>query len=451
MEKNSINPELCIARKNQTNNYNFQCPFKKKIGHYCGKHKNYLLNKLVPINDKNETTNEVNDKNDNKKDIDKNDTNKKNTDKKDNELIYENISNYDDLNSLKHNLKTKITKKKNSNLIIPYEYHKLSKLSLTLIDYLYDKELKYPDKFIKKSYKYYKLDKYNKKETTLKIQNYDVQVKSKYIKSKLQSFFETLLIANININSLILLQNNIKKYLNNKKIKIHGPALMNRTLCNNNTDFYSFDNISEIDNKYFFSYKDKDGFIYGFHIESFINLLSNQINATNPYNRVVISKNIKNSAIQIWTELNNKKDMPNYININSAKNIKDKVRNKCLVVFQKMDLFGYQTKIDWILNLTVNKVRHLYRSIKNYWEYKAQLTAEVKLKIYPEGNPFLGINTNRIYNINRFIVMDTILDLMNLLVSKGITDDDKNQGCIILLFAINDINNECGQSNPWLI
>jgi hypothetical protein len=438
METPSINLELCSARKNQTNNYHLQCPSKRKIGHYCGKHKNYLLKKLIPIDQQYDV-------------IDKNKGDKNDIDKKENELIYDNISCTDDLNSLKHNIKTKMTKKKHSTLIIPYEYHKLSKLTLTLIDYLYDKELKYPVTFIKKSYKYYKLDKYNKREINLKLQNYNILDKSKYIKNKLQSFFELLLLAHINITSLILLQTNIKKYLKNKKIKIHGPALINRALCNNSTDFYSFDNIAEINNKYFFSYKDNDGFIYGFHIESFINLLSNQINATNPYNRVIISKNIKNAAIRIWTELNNKKDMPNYVNINSSTNIKDKVRNKCLLVFQKMDFFGYQTKIDWILNLTVNKVRHLYRSLKNYWEYKAQLTPAVKLQIYPEGNPFLGINTNRIHNINRFIVIDTVLDLMNLLISNGITDDDKNQGCILLLFAINDINSECGQCNPWLI
>ena len=438
METPSINLELCSARKNQTNNYHLQCPSKRKIGHYCGKHKNYLLKKLIPIDQQYDV-------------IDKNKGDKNDIDKKENELIYDNISCTDDLNSLKHNIKTKMTKKKHSTLIIPYEYHKLSKLTLTLIDYLYDKELKYPVTFIKKSYKYYKLDKYNKREINLKLQNYNILDKSKYIKNKLQSFFELLLLAHINITSLILLQTNIKKYLKNKKIKIHGPALINRALCNNSTDFYSFDNIAEINNKYFFSYKDNDGFIYGFHIESFINLISNETEPKNPYNRVCINKNIKDQAIKIWADLTKKKERSNYVTNNNAKDLKNKVKNKCLLVFQKMDLFGYQTKIDWILNLPLNRVRQLFKSIKNYWEYKAGLSDEVKTRIYPHGNPFIQINISRINNINRYIAIDTVLDLMDLFVSNGITNDDINQGCILLLFSINDVNRECGQCNPWLI
>ena len=40
---------------------------------------------------------------------------------------------------------------------------------------------------------------------------------------------------------------------------------------------------------------------------------------------------------------------------------------------------------------------------------------------------------------------------MDLIVSNGITNDDKNQGCILVLFSINDVNRECGRCNPWLI
>jgi hypothetical protein len=421
----TFNNILCIARKNQTNNYDIQCPFKKINGDFCGKHRNYLLKKLIPIN-------HIENRPDNR------------DENRDESVIKE-----EDKSNTKLN---KFTKKKNAYLIKPYEYHNISKTTLTLIDYLYDKELKYSDNFIKKSYKYYKLDKYIKeRKATRNLNEEEKKMKMQTIKNSLQSFFETMLLGNIHIESLVFLQKTVKKYLSYKQMKIYGPALNNRSLCNNQTDFYSFDDIADIESKYFFSYKDKDGFIYGFHVESFINLISNETEPKNPYNRVIINKTTKDKAIKIWADLTKKKETSNYVTNNNAKDLKNKVKNKCLLVFQKMDLFGYQTKIDWILNLPIGRVRQLFKSIKNNWEYKAGLSDEVKTRIYPHGNPFIQINISRINNINRYIAIDTVLDLMDLFVSNGVTNDDTNQGCILLLFSINDVNRECGQCNPWLV
>ena len=431
----TFNVNLCFARKNQKEHYHLQCPCNKKFGNFCGKHKNYLAKKLIPINELPKKTTRVNLNN-----------NIKEQDSKQNEEIKKS-----EIEKIKQK-SPKMTKKKLMYVIKPYEYHKISKTTLTLIDYLYDKELKYTDSYIRKSYKYYKLDYFlpkNKKLRLINKEQKDIQIKN--IKSSLQDFFETLLLSYINIDKIIFLQSKIKEYIGNKSIRLHGPAYKNRKLCNNPTDFYSFDPITEIEDKYFFSYRDKDGFIYGFHIESFINLISNDTEPTNPYNRIVISKNIKDIAIQIWQELNKKKEASNYTNNNNTQNLKHQVRNKCLMVLQKIDVLGYQTKMDWILDLPISRVRQLFKSIKNHWNYKAGLSEEVKLRIYPNGNPLHEINTRRIENINRFVVINTVLDLMDLIVSNGITNDDKNQGCILILFALSDVNRECGRCNPWLM
>ena len=50
MNKN-VNPNLCFARKNQKKDFLIQCPCPKKNNtDFCGKHKNYLAKKLIPIN-----------------------------------------------------------------------------------------------------------------------------------------------------------------------------------------------------------------------------------------------------------------------------------------------------------------------------------------------------------------------------------------------------------------
>lgn len=429
MPEIEINENLCFARKNQTKDFHLQCPlFKKNNTNYCGKHRNYLKNKLLPINKKPAIRDRFNNISSECEEI---------------------ISHQD----IKDN-SPKLSKKKYSNTIKPYEYNKISKSILTIIDYLYDKELKYSDSYIKKTFKYYDLNKYSDKKLQYRFKSEESKnIYMKGIKMKLQNFFETLLKSNIYIERIIFLQGKIKEFIKEKKTRLNGPALKNRKLCNNPTDFYSFDPLEEIQPKYFFSYKDSDGFIYGFHIESFINLISNETEPRNPYNRIKIDKKYRDNAIKLWQELNNNKEQSNYTgnNNNEKPNLKQNVRNKCLSILQKIDMFGYQTNIDWIMGLQILRIRQLFKSIKTQWDYKAGLSNDVKSRIYPNGNPFHSINIRNIKSVNKYIVLDTVLSVMDSIVSNGLTEDDKNQGCILLLFAINEVNRECGQSNPWLI
>lgn len=413
-----INLNYCLARKNQTTFYNLQCPHLKKVGYYCGKHKNYLKNKLIPINENSNL--EV---------------------QKGVEDFQKRFKEYEQ-NCIKPKISNKRTKKKNCCVI---DFHKIKTLhnkSLTIIDYLYDNKLEFNEKCLKKSFKYYKLDKCIKKN----------KINKEFMLSKLKSLFETILISYINIESIILIQNKFKYWNKNYKYKNHGPAITKRILCNNQTDFYNLEDIHNIEKKYFFSYKDNDNFIYGFHIESFINLISNDPNVTNPYNRIEINKDIKNKAIKIWQNINKNKEEPNYVNTKiDTKDIKYKVKNKCLTLLQKIDLFGYQTRLDWLIELSAYKAKSLYKHLRNYWNYKAGLSNEVKLKIYPDGNPFININTRQLNSNNRYLVLDCVSDIIENIICNGVTEDDKNQGCIIILFSINEINRECERCNPWLI
>jgi hypothetical protein len=53
--------------------------------------------------------------------------------------------------------------------------------------------------------------------------------------------------------------------------KLKGPGVKND--CVNETDFYTLDNLKDIDKSQFYSFKDNDGFIYGFDICSLYNMV----------------------------------------------------------------------------------------------------------------------------------------------------------------------------------
>jgi hypothetical protein len=121
----------------------------------------------------------------------------------------------------------------------------------------------------------------------------------------------------------IKIQLKFNSFLRRKLNKLRGPALTNREICVNETDFYSFDPIREIPNQQFFSYEEvakeeegssKKSCYYGFDIASIYNLilsdngveneygLSRRLifnESNNPYNRNKLPHNVVRDILKI--------------------------------------------------------------------------------------------------------------------------------------------------------
>ena len=96
---------------------------------------------------------------------------------------------------------------------------------------------------------------------------------------------------------IIKIQKVFRSILVRKYKELHGPASLNRKLCTNSNDFVSMEPIEEINFHQFISYKDSDGFIYGFDITSLHNLfLKSTDEMKNPYDRN-ISMSLKSTTI----------------------------------------------------------------------------------------------------------------------------------------------------------
>jgi hypothetical protein len=125
----------------------------------------------------------------------------------------------------------------------------------------------------------------------------------------------------------IKIQLKFNRFLRRKLNKLRGPALYNREICTNETDFYSLDPIRDIPNHQFFSYEeffetDSNGGIkvkpkssyYGFDIASIYNLIlsdnfvENEYGlhrrllwneSNNPYNRNKIPHSVTRDILKI--------------------------------------------------------------------------------------------------------------------------------------------------------
>ena len=144
----------------------------------------------------------------------------------------------------------------------------------------------------------------------------------------------------------IKIQLKFKSHLRRKITLLRGPALKNREICINETDFYTLDPIREIPDAQFYSYEEMCGgkaCCYGFDIASICNLILNDngvdsvanLNhrlvwtaSSNPYNRSIIPPNITRDILKIikLDRLLNNKNKKNE-NKNKNKNSKNKNNN----------------------------------------------------------------------------------------------------------------------------
>lgn len=255
---------------------------------------------------------------------------------------------------------------------------------------------------------------------------------------------------------VIRVQKIIRGCLQRKYNNIHGPAFKNRTLCTNNFDFLSMDELTNIPNEQFFSFKDDDGFIYGFDILSLHNLIYKCNGAVkNPFNQQPLtSKVIENFRsllrlsrvlkINILTELSD-----------VTKEVSDKklVELRALTLFQNIDALGNYSNFQWFLTLNRNQLIKFLKILVKIWQYKANLSNKAKKAIcYPSGNPFQGLPNYSILESldNLDEVRKIILEIMEKLVNTGIDKDNKCLGAYYVLSALTLVNNEAATSLPWL-
>jgi hypothetical protein len=246
--------------------------------------------------------------------------------------------------------------------------------------------------------------------------------------------------------------------LQRKYDNLHGPALKNRKICTNNTDFITMDDLNELNLNQFFSYKDVDGFIYGFDLASIFSLIYMKNNhkkpSQNPYNRNNIPVEVL-MDIKILIKLGKilKKDIYLEIQDEPTNFSNEKVIElRALSLFQNINALGNYSNSEWFLSLSRSNLIKFVRELGDIWNYRAQLSLEVKSKICPpHGLPFSNLNIPYIHtepDMNN--VKKVILEVLEKLVNSGIDTDSKSLGSYYVLAALTLVNVDASTSLPWL-
>jgi hypothetical protein len=338
------------------------------------------------------------------------------------------------------------------------------------IDYFNDISKKYEDKItfsdkpekidknsisIPTIYNYINITKYNYTIQQLRTFANNYKLKTGGTKKELIKRIFVFLQLSYHITKI---QKIFRGSLHRKYNSLHGPAFKNRKMCTNNTDFITMDDLNDLSLNQFFSYKDVDGFIYGFDLASIFSLIYMKNNhknlPQNPYNRNQIPYEVLTN-IKILIKIGKILKKEIYLEIqDEPTNFSNEkvIELRALSLFQNINALGNYSNSEWFLSLSRTNLIKFVRELSDIWNYRAQLSLEVKSKICPpNGLPFRNLSIPYIHtetDINN--VKKVILEVLEKLVNSGIDSDSKSLGSYYVLAALTLVNVDASTSLPWL-
>jgi len=272
-----------------------------------------------------------------------------------------------------------------------------------------------------------------------------------------------------------------RRFLVILSFKLRGPAFKNRSICVNSSDFYTLENLTEIEFDDFFSYTDEKGFVYGFQIDSLIQLFKKTGTITNPYNRDQLDYTVVRNIIKLY-KINSHifqsnrqiKTITNhnpYINENVFINMhslpemgngfsrmrtlqkiyemrQKNMNERITELFIEIDLLGNYTHSEWFAELDDESLIQFMQKLYDIWNYRSNMSYSVKMLICPFFNPFLfNVDINEDFNQN--IRRNCVTILENIVFSGGEIEYRKI-GTLHILTALTMVSEPTRNALPWL-
>ena len=311
------------------------------------------------------------------------------------------------------------------------------------------------------------------------------------------------------IKNAIIIQKCFRGWIVRYSFQLRGPAYKNKSICVNDTDFITLEPLLEIPDEQFYSYTDKNNFSYGFNISSLIQLIKNKGKINNPYNRekmdfqiinnivslnniiqiiypeykdeslkviiqrpirnvsenrLINSNNNNNQNIYITRHLSNSYFHPSITNTTTM-NHDLRIRYDIIVnkrtkpintriqeIFIDIDQLGNYTQSQWFMNLERRQLITYYRALYDIWNFRGQLSLEVKNIICPLFNPFTSIFARNIYNVDMTleeVQLIAITAIENILYSC-IDDEYRKIAALHILSALTMVSSPARNAMYWL-
>lgn len=220
----------------------------------------------------------------------------------------------------------------------------------------------------------------------------------------------------------------------------------------NDADFLTMEKLTDIPKTQFFSFKDKDGFMYGFDSLSFYQLtIVNKIRE-NPYNRAEFQKETIGDFNKLF-RITKCMKLPFNTVIQEDETTPNQAQElKIVELFQTINSLGNYANYEWFMALDTTRLLRLFKELNDIWSYRSQISESVKRDICPStGNPFRNVRYVRMnLNSTLFVIREEILAILENMVNIGIDKDSQTLGSYYVLCALTLVSYDASIALPWL-
>jgi hypothetical protein len=315
------------------------------------------------------------------------------------------------------------------------------------------------------------------------------------------------------IRTAIIMQKYARRYLVKIVTSNYKTNKKLRGSCVNDTDFSTLDPLSEIAPDHLYCYTDTDKFTYGFNITSLIELLRNNDKISNPYNRMPITRKQQNNIISVYNMsifiipsfkeyktyysltnnmhsrvsprivamnrmtpleavlLDYHPEPSSYNNYHPPYNLRlmsnpiqftqyqqivltrqQPIQTRIDRIFTEIDRLGNYTQSSWFMDLTHLQYARLYRSLYDIWNYRGQLSQELKMQICPFHGPFEGIFPMTVRHLDLSVddLKSACLIVFENMIYSGISSEIRQIGVMHSLTALTVVSSSARYALPWL-
>lgn len=221
----------------------------------------------------------------------------------------------------------------------------------------------------------------------------------------------------------------------------------------NDMDFLTMEKLEDLPKTQFFSFKESDGFVYGFDIMSFYQLISVNKILTNPYTRSEFQKETINDFNKLVKYGKFLKMPMNIIIEKDDVTPQQQQELKVVALFQKINSLGNYADSNWFMKLNAIRLFKFLKDLNEIWNYRAQLTDQTKRAICPpSGNPFRNIRINADFNSDSdiYTIRQELICLLDTFVNSGIDKENQTLGSYYVLSALTLVSHEASIALPWL-
>ena len=255
--------------------------------------------------------------------------------------------------------------------------------------------------------------------------------------------------------SAIVIQGCIKQYLLKKLLEAKGPAVIKRKLCVNDFDFFTMEDVQDIELQQIITYKDADGFIYGFDVMSLYNLIikgGDGVNTQNPYNRKPFPQRLFDNFDKI-TRLTKYFFEDCVVTIAPPPPVDERkvLELKLISLFQDINELGNYSDHNWLWSLNRISLVRFIREAIDIWQYRANLSNNVRCSICPpHGNPFVDVPYHSLPSLDTIRLLKAAESMIRHFVTRAHRTEDRALGAQYVLCALTLVSEDAAMAMPWL-